>query len=168
MAELQRLTTFLSVAEANEEPLLVKAEEQSKRHLRDFVWSFQPVWFPLGPKERKMERAEERENKGSSQCFHSHPCGFFFLLSWSPLGADCHAPLPTVDNQSFLLNSPLCVQDLWASLRLLANGWTQIFGIFPALYINYVRGNFELDLKFRNQNKKFFFVALSFEITFWA
>lgn len=116
--------------------LLAQAGEQSKRHLRDFVWSFRPVWFPVGLKKRRMERVEERVRMRELPVFSHTSLQILLLPKLASLGTDCHASLPSMDNQSFFeepsMGSPL----------LLAIGKTQILGNFTALHISHVRRNF--------------------------
>lgn len=123
--------------------LLAQAGEQSKRHLRDFVWSFQSVWFPMGLKERRMERVWREWEWRSCQCFHTHLCRFFSFLSWPPWALTVTLLYhPWIINP--FLKSPLWVQGLWVliSYWLMGGKKTQILGNFTALCISYVRRNF--------------------------
>lgn len=57
--------------------------------LRDFVWSFQPVWFPSASKIAKDGELKEGE-RGCCRCgvffssLHSYSCRFHSLLSRTP------------------------------------------------------------------------------------
>lgn len=58
------------------------------------------------------------------------------------LGTDCHASLPSMDNQSFF-EEPSMGTGAVGSPLLLANGKSQILvGNFTVLHIRYVRRNF--------------------------
>lgn len=63
------------------------------------------------------------------------------LPKLASLGTDCHASLPSMDNQSFFEEPSMRTRPL-GSPFLLANGKTQILGNFAALHISYVRRNF--------------------------
>ncbi len=63
------------------------------------------------------------------------------LPKLASLGTDCHASLPSMDNQSFFEEASMGTRALGSPL-LLANGKIQILGNFTALHISYVRRNF--------------------------
>lgn len=84
-----------------------------------------------------MESWREGE-RGSRQCFHTHPCRFFSFLSRPPWALTVTLLYhPWIINP--FLKSPLWVQELWA---LLFSYWwvarTQILGNFSALYVSNV------------------------------
>lgn len=85
-----------------------------------------------------MERVEERVRIRELPVFSHTSLQILFLPKLASLGTDCHASLPSMDNQSFFEEPSLGTRALGSSL-LLAHGETQIFA---ALHISYVRRNF--------------------------
>lgn len=77
-------------------------------------------------------------------------------------GTDCHTSLPSMDNQSFFEEPSMGTRPLGSTL-LLANGRTQILGIFTALYNSNMKGNFILTSSLENLN-----ITLVFKGLGWA
>lgn len=80
---------------------------EKNKHFRDFVWWFQfnslPVW--------RVGARGAREREGAASVFTLIPSD----SSLNSLGIDCHAFLPSMDNQSlFFLRSLQWARELWA------------------------------------------------------
>lgn len=87
-----------------------------------------------------MERVEERVRKRELPVFSHTSLQILLLPKLASLGTDCHAPPPSMDNQSFFEEPSMGTGALGSPL-LLASGKTQILGNFTALHISYERRN---------------------------
>lgn len=67
---------------------------------------------------------------------------FLLLPKLDSLDTDCHASLPSVDNQSFFEEPSMGMRAQGSTLILASGKKTQIFGNFAALHISHVRRNF--------------------------
>lgn len=121
VAEQQRLTIFLSVAMLNEELFASTGRGAEQKALKGFCVIIPVCLIPHGSEREEDGESLKRVRMKELPVFSHTSLQILLLPKLASLGTDCHASLPSMDNQSFFEEPSMGTRPLGSHL-LLANG----------------------------------------------